>query len=327
MTSLQQAIFYAFRYRTKSGSVRTVANPQQLPKYIQTSGAYEETKGREKAEPTKPTPTKATPKPADPNRPLHQKTVAELRSHAKSIGLGGVSKHRKGDLLAAIAKHSLPKPVAAKSIAKPVAKPASPSPIPNPANPMEHHHSLHQEMVRHLKASNLPDDLKNHYIKAATAVLKNMTPKAALRMRHFCKEFHFVESVDHVTDEWTKGGRQTTSGNRILGFFHPSKSRIVLDSGSEHNEKKSGLKTADIYAHEFAHAIDGLGFKVSRSKKWKAAFDAEIKDGRLSKYATTNVVEGFAEFGRIALSGNYKRHDVEKNFPQCVKLWKEWGLL
>lgn len=105
---------YGFRYRTRSGAPRVVASAEKLPKYIQKSGAYEETKGRTKkeakpaAEAAKGKEEAAAKQPAEKpaEKQPHQMTVAELKNHASSLGMKGHSKLRKGDLLAAITKHT-----------------------------------------------------------------------------------------------------------------------------------------------------------------------------------------------------------------------------
>lgn len=96
-----EALKFAFKYRTKGGSSRSVSTVEKLPKYVQKSGAYEETKGRAAAKAKASTPADS----GTPKQP-HQMTLAEMKKHATSIGMKGHSKLKKGDLLAAVTKHT-----------------------------------------------------------------------------------------------------------------------------------------------------------------------------------------------------------------------------
>jgi hypothetical protein len=68
----------------------------------------------------------------------------------------------------------------------------------------------------------------------------------------------------------------------------------------------------------------GDGKMIDRSPEWSAAWKSEIHSGSLSKYATTNPTEGFAEFARVA----WLSPQVAKAYyPACWNIWKQHGLV
>lgn len=82
-----------------------------------------------------------------------------------------------------------------------------------------------------------------------------------------------------------------------------------------------------VWAHEFGHILDG---GISQTPEWKAAWQHEIADKqRISEYAGTVPVEGFAEFFRMndGLGRTPEgRRQIENVFPRCVAVLEKEGL-
>lgn len=120
---------------------------------------------------------------------------------------------------------------------------------------------------------------------------------------------------------------ETESGTLYPGAKNQSKGsgQLYLDGGSEDNEQYPQT-TKEIYAHEMSHAIDGP-YRFSKTKEWDEAWRDEIMkvDYPLSKYATKNQQEGFAEFGRLVLGGRVR--EARESFPKCWTAWKKFGLI
>lgn len=84
-----------------------------------------------------------------------------------------------------------------------------------------------------------------------------------------------------------------------------------------------------IYAHELTHTLDGKYHELSSSPRWKDIFDREIVANgghRINEYASQNVREGFAEFGRLVYSGQVELKTVQTRFPAATRYFKELGL-
>lgn len=138
--------------------------------------------------------------------------------------------------------------------------------------------------------------------------------------------------ADHVA-QWENLAQNGTFG----GAYNPSVQGLFLDGGEEAFRSGENFSPdldaaklrVHIYAHEFAHAIDGPEFELSRNPKWEAAWKGEIKKvfaSPLSKYAKTDPQEGFAEFGRLVYSGDFELGKIEAAFPKASQYWKGLGL-
>jgi hypothetical protein len=134
------------------------------------------------------------------------------------------------------------------------------------------------------------------YRGAMQNVLDN-TPSGMLeRIDDGVKYFTFYNNLKELTaaSDWPHfGASDGTTG----GTYTRKTGRVRLDgieSGFE-----GGIE--GVYAHELTH-------------DWP---------DKLTDYAMTSPVEGFAEFGRLVVTAKGRL----ANFPQCTKFWKENGLL
>src|SRR6187402_2404118 len=105
--------------------------------------------------------------------------------------------------------------------------------------------------------------------------------------------------------------------DRILGVFDQLSGLLQLDGEKD----KRG-----VYAHEFTHAVDqrsdndGNSICISDNYRWQEAWKEEIEPGYLTKYATTDTAEGFAEYGRLVYQ---TPRDAKRSFPKCWQVWFE----
>lgn len=216
--------------------------------------------------------------------------------------------------------------------------PRSPSPPPAP--------SAEGEVARLSAALDaapgLSGEQRREYLGHAREVLARMTPKALARFSaHLHEPAVFVADTGKVREALTElyrdspavAARLAATKGEIGGCYakHKGKNRLVLDGGmSEASQARAGkndLKTArQIYAHEFAHAVDGPAHELSGSPGWQAAWKAELSGRRLNRYSATSPAEGFAEFGRLLLAGEHDPAAVRRHFPGCLAFWEAAGL-
>lgn len=122
--------------------------------------------------------------------------------------------------------------------------------------------------------------------------------------------------------------KRMQSNSRAAGSYaYPEdlsmKGILFLGSGSDlPNEQNKTLRpqntAIDTYAHEFGHVL-GLQGRISNTKEWMKIWNAEIRGGMITQYATVNPEEGFAEAFR--LYANDKTH-LRLSFPQSFQFIK-----
>ena len=259
-----------------------------------------------------------------------------------SLGLGGDSPKVQA------ARGIVKKALAAKNVK--AAGPAAPAPAPAPKKkPLaqatidsglsEHGKTAMRTLAGSLRAAKgiLPEQ-KRAYFDIAQAVIKRMSPAAAERFTRHLKGAVFVADLSGIREGIAQissnpdGVRASLSKvqGEVGGCY--CNGHVVLDgSHSAASQARSGrnaVKTAaHVYAHEMAHAIDGPGHELSKSPDWQEAFTEELSKGKLNKYSSTKASEGWAEFGRLILAGEYGHEMVEKHFPKCWAVWKKHGLI
>ena len=180
------------------------------------------------------------------------------------------------------------------------------------------------------------------------AAMKAMSRMSARAMAVFCERCHRVEFRHWASDVDDEIRRIAGEPRRlpsepavyIGGWVERYDGKyLLLDGGlpgyeyDEDVDDASDLRTpTGVYAHEFSHVIDtdaDNGGRISGSHEWKSAWSSEIATPEfpLSKYAATNPVEGFAEFGRLMLAGTQRQIEAAREmFPACFKVWKSHDL-
>ncbi len=196
-------------------------------------------------------------------------------------------------------------------------------------------------LVNDLKETDgLSSKQKVAYFQSMQSVLGEMTPKALERfsagLTKGAKFYPDHEGIREGLKDQHKDNPRVMAKLEAAGTPGGCYSKkggetsLHLDGGYTEELKSASHKmqvTTDIYAHEFAHSIDGPSDEISRSKEWLSAYKSEIVNGGLTGYATTHPVEGFAEFGRLILAGRHDLGKVKARFPQCWAVWEKWGLV
>lgn len=199
----------------------------------------------------------------------------------------------------------------------------------------------------------LSEDHKSRYKEAVNGVLSRMPSSVANSLRNGA--IKSTEWASHTgpgkggTNEiWNKTvskDKQVGDGSTVGGCFNLGTKRMMLDGGKDNKDRgkvehtidraarSGGLAMAGTYAHEMTHAIDKHYGMISQTKEWKEIFDTEINSKgttgrywRLSDYAATKPVEGFAEFGRMVYGSDRQRSSIERDFPKAVALFKRYGM-
>lgn len=179
------------------------------------------------------------------------------------------------------------------------------------------------------------------YRNAASSVLNIMTEGALKRWAANVTKIefhpHFKGVTEGVKSALRKLGDDQKVPDGVVGACvrspdspgkppNRTKLSVIVDGGLPGEEWRGKNGIAGIYAHEFAHAIDGADRSVSSTPEWGRAWESEI---RLSKnppsdYAVTSEMEGFAEFGRLAFT---HPQAAKTMYPKCAAVWKSHGLL
>lgn len=197
----------------------------------------------------------------------------------------------------------------------------------------ELHRTVKARMAQYLDHSPLPAAKKAEYRAAIDSVVGAMNDKALRRLHANVDDMLFKETSIDVTHEMYEGKVSRAhihmSGRITMGYYERHKEnhsgRLVLDGDPPPEFGVSGV-TRDVYAHELTHAIDyepNSRTKISDSDDWKAAWEGELKGDGLTKQASRSAVEGFAEFGRIAMFAPDKAREL---FPKSWSVWANNGL-
>jgi hypothetical protein len=186
------------------------------------------------------------------------------------------------------------------------------------------------------------------YRKAASDTFDGMPWQCLERVRRNVEKVGFRQGLAAVTQEYGEiAGKKPDSPVGGFWSYDPAKKQgeLVLDGGRDTGESydmlgQSAEDARGIYAHEFAHAVDGTRKFHSSSPEWQAAWREEVwrdkvdrsrhdwkrrtEDYPLTRYASKNESEGFAEFGRLVFT---RPEDAERLFPKCWAAWKKRELI
>lgn len=181
------------------------------------------------------------------------------------------------------------------------------------------------------------------YHKTLTHVTARM-PKQASRLLNMGLRggFNFYEHADDVTVEADRltGTNSFVAqpgapyGYRTNGFFRKGDGSLHLngDSGAPPQSSLMGAEEAmtGTFSHELTHSIDNgnkarTGKAFSDDPEWIAAHRSEAK--KLSDYAATELVESFAEFGRLVYGSVVDKDKVKEVCPLGYAFFKKHGLI
>jgi hypothetical protein len=208
-----------------------------------------------------------------------------------------------------------------------------------------HAERVHKHLTGFLDKAPLDDMQKKWYAHSLKKVANGLTQRAAARILVNVKGVNFhkttlamTEALAQAHPEHTQLQALVKAGRHCGGAFDSKTGILDLDGDStmedafgERAQRYAGFNTSGAYAHELTHAIDGRN-EHSKSPEWQAAWAAEIAsqdpalESRLSDYAETNAMEGFAEFGRLLYSRDIPPETIEYHFPKSVAYWNKHGL-
>ncbi len=211
----------------------------------------------------------------------------------------------------------------------------------NSSKPAAHAESNRALVSQGLEKANLTPEQQKVYAAAAGTVMDRMNAKAHERFAaHLTDGVSFHADTEGVRQELLKRYAKNPGdvkfltdlaekGMEIGGAFTKTggKGGLVVDGA--YKKPSSNMPTVtSIYAHEFSHAIDGPKYEISNSAEWKEAYEREIASGQLSRYAavTRSRAEGFAEFGRLLLSGEHDVAATRQKFPRAYAVWEKHGI-
>jgi hypothetical protein len=198
------------------------------------------------------------------------------------------------------------------------------------------------------RAAGLTAEQKSAYKGAAEHVLSRMSEKALEAFEKNVESVTFVKDLPSVNEEIlaryarpdaSDAARDAFRKKQVGGAYGGSDRRVIVDGGFDQTrdypeQRYKNLKlTREIYAHEFAHAVDGPDHAHSHGEEWKAIYAEEInttdENGlpRLTGYARGDAPhEGWAEFGRLVFSGDHDPADIKAYFPKAYAYWEKHGL-
>lgn len=205
-----------------------------------------------------------------------------------------------------------------------------------------------------LVSSDLPSEKQKQYMQGIERAVGNMPDGAHQRIQDNLKKVNFYGSIEEVgiglhgliessMPLWIRllgklfsSKKITEAERRIAALTAPAAAwfghdqSLHLDGATEKaqigmGKLAKGLTTSHVYAHEFGHVIDGPNDELSKTPEWQQIWNDEIKKDNepLTRYATTNPQEGFAEMCRLLYGGGgIDTEEVEKTFPKAVTFFK-----
>jgi len=172
-------------------------------------------------------------------------------------------------------------------------------------------------------------------------VVGRMNAACRMKIANNLERIKYAPDLNELTRQYNFFNLANRRLGSIGGFYMFDEQWLFLNGAfDEYTEfgKGEAKDTAEgIQAHEFAHAIDGPKSVYSNMVEWKTAYLSEIwaaksQDAPLTRYATTDASEGFAEFGRLLFSETEYlqaagRETIRATFPKCYKFWLDMGLI
>lgn len=180
-----------------------------------------------------------------------------------------------------------------------------------------------------------------HFRATLSGVLASLDAHSLGLVRERVAAWHFRETIPQMIDahigvgginpikEWHDGQPPHRAKVGAFVFARPDgRGEVYLGGGADTGEDYKNV-TAHTYRHEISHVLDGVKEPfVSSSREWKHAWSAEIDTSDylnppISSQAWKDGREGFAEFGRLALTDR----KAAMKFKLCWEVWKAHHLV
>lgn len=197
---------------------------------------------------------------------------------------------------------------------------------------------IHGKAKAAIDAAPIDPKFKEAYAKNVQTVLRTMPAQALQAVASHDAEFTFHESPQAIMQtladpqvfgaKVAEAAKQISDSGRIIGGAVVTraggKRTVALDGGKELHGTPQGQtrltqEGVEYYAHELTHLIDfgRKGGRHSDTADWRAVWQEELAGSKLTQYAGTSAMEGFAEFGRLLYSGKYDLGKVKQQYPQA----------
>lgn len=213
--------------------------------------------------------------------------------------------------------------------------------VPIPQHSEGHHRRVEAQLAN---SPNLTDEQRRYFGSALRGVVSRLNPVAMERVKKSWNgKAQFYGTSEELRSSLIQNlkpssrelfEQQHKQGPSAIVHWNPKTGygTLYLDGDRKNvgfGEFGRAGTADDVYAHEYAHLVDGNRDPISSSDEWLAAFSEEIdrNGGPLTEYARTNSSEGFAEFGRLLLCGRFDHAQVKAAFPKAFAVWVKQGLV
>ncbi len=182
-------------------------------------------------------------------------------------------------------------------------------------------------------AAGLTPAKKAIYRAAAEKVLEAMGPTALESWNANVELIAFYPDTESINRLARSLRPDLANAAGVRGFCvrdssYPRLCSLHLNGGIDTGDSSSRT-SSDVYAHEFAHAIDidpDSSIRLSDDSRWLAAWDEERREicGILGFPEQCGAREGFAHFAVIAWGTPVA---ARRHYPGCWAFWSEQGLV
>jgi hypothetical protein len=178
-------------------------------------------------------------------------------------------------------------------------------------------------------AAGLTAAKKAMYRAAAENVIRAMGPKALERWNENVESITFYPDTESLSrwahSKWPRDERQKgqpRDGVCVVRMDRTNRTKCLL-------HLDGGKEMSDVYAHEFAHAVDcgpAKGMFLSDSPDWTQAWSIEGTSicNILRMKTLLGHREGFGVTGQLAWN---KRALFQRHYSRCWALWSLVGLV
>jgi hypothetical protein len=180
-------------------------------------------------------------------------------------------------------------------------------------------------------AAGLTGAKKARYRAAAEKVIHAMGSAALKRWNENVQSITFYPDTESInrfvqTLQPDLAGVAGIRGLCLRDSSRPSLCNLHLNGGSDTGDETS-WKASNIYAHEFAHAIDwgaDQPYPLSATKAWREAGDEKKRETRARLgVPDRGSAEDFASFAGVAWG---YPEDARRHYPECWGFWVSEGL-
>jgi hypothetical protein len=168
------------------------------------------------------------------------------------------------------------------------------------------------------------------YRMAAYAIFDQMTLQAVERFNKHVGGYRFFNDLVSLNQHFNPTrppadvAREVAMGLARLGAYNVHTGELEIDGGSQFAGRF--FSPQYIFAHEFAHAVDGPQLEISGTGEWYDAWISEICSTHPGTNAARSPEDGFAKFGQLVHESGIQRTMLESQYPKSAAVWRKWSL-